>query len=101
MLYVTGGAEFRFFSPIMAYSACVYFVRLLTVYNVLRDLLPKIALQDDFVSSVLIWLPVCNALVCSVSPILMWLDSPKFSSYVNKWHQLQVGNYCVFIVIII
>jgi len=102
MLYVADGPEFKFFSPIMAYSACVYLVKVFTMYRLLRYIvLPRIAQQEDFVSTVLSWLTTCSALLCTVSPILMWLDSHKVSMHIKKWLQFQVTSNYIFIVIII
>ena len=102
MLCVAGGPEFKFFSPVMAYSACVYLVRVFTMYRILCNVaLPGIVRQEDFVSTVLNWLTVCSALMCTVSPVLMWLDSHKVSLHINKWLQFQVANNYIFIVIII
>jgi hypothetical protein len=75
----------------MAYSACVYLLKVFTMYRVLRyAVLRRIAQQEDFISAVLGWLTVCSALLCTVSPILMWLDSHKFSLHIKKWLQFQV-----------
>jgi hypothetical protein len=103
MLYVAGVPEFKFFSPVMAYSACVFLVKVFTVYKIIRNVaLPKIARQEDFISTVLNWLIICSALLCIVSPILLWLDSHKVSLHIKKWLQFQVtSNYILFIVIII
>lgn len=101
MLYVAGGPEFKFFSPVMAYCACVHLVKVFTVYRILRKIAsPKVARQEDFVSTVLNWLIICSALLCTVAPILMWLDTPKFSFHIKKWLQFQVANNFIFIFII-
>jgi hypothetical protein len=102
MLYVAGGPEFKFFSTVMAYSACVYLVKVFTVYRVLRSVvLPRIARQEGFVSTVLMWLIICSALLCTISPILMWLDTQNVSLHIKKWLQFQVENNYIFIFIII
>jgi hypothetical protein len=102
MLRVAGVPEFKFFSLAMAYSTCVYLVKVFTAYRILLNVaLPRIAQQDDFVSTVLNWLTICSALLCTVSPILMWLDSHKVSLHIKKWLQFQVATNYIFIVIII
>ena len=93
MLYVAGVPEFKFFSPAMAYCACVHLVKVFTAYKVLHIIaLTRITQQEDFVSTVLNWLTICSALLCIVAPILMWLDSHKFCFNVKKWLQFQVAK---------
>jgi hypothetical protein len=101
MLCVAGVPEFKFFSPVMAYSACVYFASVFVVYQALRNVLLPGITRQDFVSTVLSCLCIYCALVCTVSPILMWLDSHKLILHIKQWLQFQVANNCMFIALIV
>jgi hypothetical protein len=102
MLLVADIPMFRLCSPVMAYSVCVYLIKVLASCNILYvKMVPEILENDDFVSVVINWLYLIGLLCSTLSPILMLLDIRRFVAYMKKWLQFQVSSNCLIINIII
>jgi hypothetical protein len=100
--FVAGIPTFRILSPIMAYSVCMYFIKVFTVYKVSCTIvLPSFFRNDDFVTIIVTWVSLIGLFVCTFSSILMWLDSSKFILHMRKWLQFQVPvpNNCIIMII--
>jgi hypothetical protein len=102
MMFVAGVPKFRLRSPVMAYSVCLYLIKVLGLCNILYvKVVPGFFENDDFVSVVITWLCLTGLLSCTLSPILMLLDIPRFVAYMKKWLQLQVSTNIIIVIIII
>ena len=92
-VFITDVPKYRTFSPVFIYSVCLYVVvNIMSFLSARGSVLHLFKKDDNFSDSIYNSVLIVMLVISSGTPVLAWIDSPKFVQYFHKWEQFQVGN---------
>jgi polyferredoxin len=88
---ISGVPTFEIFSPLMAYSLCIYGVTTVIIYFIVGEQYALFSRENDFLHAVYYILGILIVVTSIYLPVLLWLDISNYIHYLRKWTEFQVG----------
>jgi hypothetical protein len=95
---ISGVPRYRFLTPALAYSICMYVAVGVSVFFNVRHHLRLLFKEDnDFRDSIYTCMFITMLANCTCVPVLAWLDTPTVIQYFKEWEHFQVGRASNFL----